>query len=88
MFLMLIKQGQPITQYWKKGLFFPPNRYEEAEVRKKLEERDRQELQKKQEPKDDGKTSSKNSSESAVDSKGKSQRVTEDVYKLSNSVLI
>ncbi|KFP46119.1 Ubiquitin carboxyl-terminal hydrolase 8 [Cathartes aura] len=58
-------------------------RYEEAEVRKKLEERDRQELQKKQEPKDDGKSSAKNSSESAVDSKGKSQRVTEDVYKLS-----
>uniref|UniRef100_A0A8B9FW55 Ubiquitin carboxyl-terminal hydrolase 8 n=1 Tax=Amazona collaria TaxID=241587 RepID=A0A8B9FW55_9PSIT len=50
-------------------------RYEEAEVRKKLEERDRQELQKKQEPKDDGKSSAKNSSESAVDSKGKSQRV-------------
>ncbi|KGL94218.1 Ubiquitin carboxyl-terminal hydrolase 8 [Charadrius vociferus] len=50
-------------------------RYEEAEVRKKLEERDRQELQKKQEPKDDGKTSAKNSSESAVDSKGKSQRI-------------
>ncbi|KFO07936.1 Ubiquitin carboxyl-terminal hydrolase 8 [Balearica regulorum gibbericeps] len=49
-------------------------RYEEAEVRKKLEERDRQELQKKQEPKDDGKSSAKNSSESAVDSKGKSQR--------------
>uniref|UniRef100_A0A8C0C1W9 Ubiquitin carboxyl-terminal hydrolase 8 n=1 Tax=Buteo japonicus TaxID=224669 RepID=A0A8C0C1W9_9AVES len=46
-------------------------RYEEAEVRKKLEERDRQELQKKQEPKDDGKSSAKNSSESAVDSKGK-----------------
>uniref|UniRef100_A0A8C3EDT1 Ubiquitin carboxyl-terminal hydrolase 8 n=1 Tax=Corvus moneduloides TaxID=1196302 RepID=A0A8C3EDT1_CORMO len=52
-------------------------RYEEAEVRKKLEERDRQELQKKQEPKDDGKSSAKNSSESAVDSKGKSQRVRE-----------
>ncbi|XP_015494111.1 ubiquitin carboxyl-terminal hydrolase 8 isoform X1 [Parus major] len=50
-------------------------RYEEAEVRKKLEERDRQELQKKQEPKDDGKSSGKNSSESAVDSKGKSQRI-------------
>ncbi|XP_010143286.1 PREDICTED: ubiquitin carboxyl-terminal hydrolase 8 isoform X2 [Buceros rhinoceros silvestris] len=50
-------------------------RYEEAEVRKKLEERDRQELQKKQEPKDDGKSSSKNSSESAVDSKGKNQRI-------------
>ncbi|XP_074956564.1 ubiquitin carboxyl-terminal hydrolase 8 isoform X3 [Phalacrocorax aristotelis] len=50
-------------------------RYEEAEVRKKLEERDRQELQKKQEPKDDGKSSVKNSSESAVDSKGKSQRI-------------
>uniref|UniRef100_A0A8C0ESB3 Ubiquitin carboxyl-terminal hydrolase 8 n=1 Tax=Bubo bubo TaxID=30461 RepID=A0A8C0ESB3_BUBBB len=50
-------------------------RYEEAEVRKKLEERDRQELQKKQEPKDDGKSSTKNSSESAVDSKGKSQRI-------------
>ncbi|XP_010570215.1 PREDICTED: ubiquitin carboxyl-terminal hydrolase 8 isoform X3 [Haliaeetus leucocephalus] len=50
-------------------------RYEEAEVRKKLEERDRQELQKKQEPKDDGKSLAKNSSESAVDSKGKSQRI-------------
>ncbi|XP_040456895.1 ubiquitin carboxyl-terminal hydrolase 8 isoform X2 [Falco naumanni] len=49
-------------------------RYEEAEVRKKLEERDRQELQKKQEPKDDGRSSAKNS-ESAVDSKGKSQRI-------------
>lgn len=49
-------------------------RYEEAEVRKKLEERDRQELQKKQEPKDDGKSSAKNS-ESAVDSKGKSQKI-------------
>ncbi|XP_009082814.1 PREDICTED: ubiquitin carboxyl-terminal hydrolase 8 isoform X1 [Acanthisitta chloris] len=49
-------------------------RYEEAEVRKKLEERDRQELQKKQEPKDDGKSSAK-TSESAVDSKGKSQRI-------------
>jgi len=58
------------------------NRYEEAEVRKKLEERDRQELQKKQESKDDGKSSAKNSSESAVDSKGKSQRVAEDVYQL------
>uniref|UniRef100_A0A8C3EIH1 Ubiquitin carboxyl-terminal hydrolase 8 n=1 Tax=Corvus moneduloides TaxID=1196302 RepID=A0A8C3EIH1_CORMO len=62
-------------------------RYEEAEVRKKLEERDRQELQKKQEPKDDGKSSAKNSSESAVDSKGKSQRVSEDAYRLSNSKL-
>ncbi|XP_068266327.1 ubiquitin carboxyl-terminal hydrolase 8-like isoform X2 [Nyctibius grandis] len=50
-------------------------RYEEAEVRKKLEERDRQELQKKQEPKEDGKSSAKNSSESAADSKGKSQKI-------------
>ncbi|XP_021393206.2 ubiquitin carboxyl-terminal hydrolase 8 isoform X1 [Lonchura striata] len=50
-------------------------RYEEAEVRKKLEERDKQELQKKQDAKDDGKSSAKNSSESAVDSKGKSQRI-------------
>ncbi|KAM9275780.1 ubiquitin carboxyl-terminal hydrolase 8 isoform 5-T5 [Morus bassanus] len=50
-------------------------RYEEAEVRKKLEERDRQELQKKQEPKDDGKSSAKYSSEGAMDSKGKSQRI-------------
>lgn len=50
-------------------------RYEEAEVRKKLEERDRQELQKKQEPKDDGKSSAKNASESAGDSKGKSQKI-------------
>ncbi|XP_075362241.1 ubiquitin carboxyl-terminal hydrolase 8 isoform X5 [Mycteria americana] len=50
-------------------------RYEEAEVRKKLEERDRQELQKKQELKEDGKSSAKSSSESAVDSKAKSQRI-------------
>ncbi|XP_072726268.1 ubiquitin carboxyl-terminal hydrolase 8 isoform X5 [Ciconia boyciana] len=50
-------------------------RYEEAEVRKKLEERDRQELQKKQELKDDGKSSARSSSESAVDSKAKSQRI-------------
>ncbi|XP_061203311.1 ubiquitin carboxyl-terminal hydrolase 8 isoform X2 [Neopsephotus bourkii] len=50
-------------------------RYEEAEVRKKLEEKDRQELQKKQEPKDDGKSSAKTTSESAVDSKGKNQRI-------------
>ncbi|XP_030312665.1 ubiquitin carboxyl-terminal hydrolase 8 isoform X2 [Calypte anna] len=49
-------------------------RYEEAEVRKQLEERDRQELQKKQEPKDDGKSAAKNS-EISVDSKGKSQRI-------------
>uniref|UniRef100_A0A8C2UFT9 Ubiquitin carboxyl-terminal hydrolase 8 n=1 Tax=Coturnix japonica TaxID=93934 RepID=A0A8C2UFT9_COTJA len=55
-------------------------RYEEAEVRKKLEERDRQELQKKQEPKDDGKSSAKTSSESTVDCKGKSQRVIEDIF--------
>ncbi|XP_064013771.1 ubiquitin carboxyl-terminal hydrolase 8 isoform X2 [Pogoniulus pusillus] len=50
-------------------------RYEEAEVRKKLEERDRQELQKKQEPKDDGKNSAKNASESAGDSKGRNQKI-------------
>ncbi|XP_032050459.1 ubiquitin carboxyl-terminal hydrolase 8 isoform X3 [Aythya fuligula] len=50
-------------------------RYEEAEVRKRLEERDRQELQKKQEPKDDGKSSAKSSSESTADSKGKSQKI-------------
>uniref|UniRef100_A0A8B9IJL4 Ubiquitin carboxyl-terminal hydrolase 8 n=1 Tax=Anser cygnoides TaxID=8845 RepID=A0A8B9IJL4_ANSCY len=55
-------------------------RYEEAEVRKRLEERDRQELQKKQEPKDDGKSSAKSSSENTADSKGKSQKVIEDVY--------
>ncbi|XP_041895138.1 ubiquitin carboxyl-terminal hydrolase 8 isoform X4 [Corvus kubaryi] len=59
----------------ERDLILSSNRYEEAEVRKKLEERDRQELQKKQEPKDDGKSSAKNSSESAVDSKGKSQRI-------------
>lgn len=68
-------------------MFSTPRRYEEAEVRKKLEERDRQELQKKQEPEDDGKHSAKNTSESAVDSKGKSQRVTKDVYKLSDAWL-
>ncbi|XP_065589994.1 ubiquitin carboxyl-terminal hydrolase 8 isoform X2 [Cyrtonyx montezumae] len=50
-------------------------RYEEAEVRKKLEERDRQELQKKQEPKEDGKSSAKSSSESITDCKGKGQRI-------------
>ncbi|OXB63267.1 hypothetical protein ASZ78_011216, partial [Callipepla squamata] len=50
-------------------------RYEEAEVRKKLEERDRQELQKKQEPKEDGKSSAKSSSESIADCKGKGQRI-------------
>ncbi|XP_035410684.1 ubiquitin carboxyl-terminal hydrolase 8 isoform X5 [Cygnus atratus] len=50
-------------------------RYEEAEVRKRLEERDRQELQKKQEPKDDGKSSAKSSSENTADSKGKSQKI-------------
>uniref|UniRef100_A0A8C3BH20 Ubiquitin carboxyl-terminal hydrolase 8 n=1 Tax=Cairina moschata TaxID=8855 RepID=A0A8C3BH20_CAIMO len=50
-------------------------RYEEAEVRKRLEEKDRQELQKKQEPKDDGKSSAKSSSESTADSKGKSQKI-------------
>uniref|UniRef100_A0A8C3RQH2 Ubiquitin carboxyl-terminal hydrolase 8 n=1 Tax=Chelydra serpentina TaxID=8475 RepID=A0A8C3RQH2_CHESE len=53
-------------------------RYEEAEVRKKLEEKERQEeQQKKQEVKDDGKALAKNSSENAVDSKGKNQRVME-----------
>uniref|UniRef100_A0A803YJL8 Ubiquitin carboxyl-terminal hydrolase 8 n=1 Tax=Meleagris gallopavo TaxID=9103 RepID=A0A803YJL8_MELGA len=50
-------------------------RYEEAEVRKKLEERDRQELQNKQEPKDDGKSSAKSLSETTADCKGKSQRI-------------
>ncbi|KAH1184169.1 ubiquitin carboxyl-terminal hydrolase 8 isoform X1 [Mauremys mutica] len=51
-------------------------RYEEAEVRKKLEERERQEeQQKKQEVKDDGKALAKHSSENAVDSKGKNQRI-------------
>lgn len=50
-------------------------RYEEAEVRKRLEERDRLELQKKQEPKDDGKSSAKSSSENTADSKGKSQKI-------------
>ncbi|XP_040425296.1 ubiquitin carboxyl-terminal hydrolase 8 isoform X4 [Cygnus olor] len=50
-------------------------RYEEAEVRKRLEERDRQELQKKQEPKDDGKSSAKSSSENTADSKGRSQKI-------------
>ncbi|XP_053897662.1 ubiquitin carboxyl-terminal hydrolase 8 isoform X1 [Malaclemys terrapin pileata] len=51
-------------------------RYEEAEVRKKLEERERQEeQQKKQEVKDDGKALAKHTSENAVDSKGKNQRI-------------
>lgn len=59
------------------------HRYEEAEVRKRLEERDRQELQKKQEPKDDGKSSAKSSSESTADSKGKSQKVIKDVSEFS-----
>lgn len=59
------------------------HRYEEAEVRKRLEEKDRQELQKKQEPKDDGKSSAKSSSESTADSKGKSQKVIEDVSEFS-----
>ncbi|XP_067411859.1 ubiquitin carboxyl-terminal hydrolase 8 [Emydura macquarii macquarii] len=51
-------------------------RYEEAEVRKKLEEKERlEEQQKKQEVKDDGKTSTKNSSENAVAFNGKNQRI-------------
>ncbi|XP_050822584.1 ubiquitin carboxyl-terminal hydrolase 8 isoform X2 [Gopherus flavomarginatus] len=51
-------------------------RYEEAEVRKKLEEKERQEeQQKKQEVKDDGKALAKHSSENAVDSKEKNQRI-------------
>uniref|UniRef100_A0A8D0H0S7 Ubiquitin carboxyl-terminal hydrolase 8 n=1 Tax=Sphenodon punctatus TaxID=8508 RepID=A0A8D0H0S7_SPHPU len=52
-------------------------RYEEAEVRKNLEERERQEEQqmKKQEVKDDGKVPAKSSSEHALDSKGKNQRI-------------
>ncbi|XP_054858387.1 ubiquitin carboxyl-terminal hydrolase 8 isoform X2 [Eublepharis macularius] len=50
-------------------------RYEEAEVRKKLEEKERQEeLQlKKQEAKDDTKVSAKTSSETSSDLKGKNQ---------------
>lgn len=77
--------------YWrggKKNQHFCFHRYEEAEVRKKLEERDRQELQKKQEPKDDGKSSAKTSSESTVDCKGKSQRVIKDFCKFSSSVVV
>ncbi|XP_015281336.1 PREDICTED: ubiquitin carboxyl-terminal hydrolase 8 [Gekko japonicus] len=52
-------------------------RYEEAEVRKKLEEKERQEeLQlKKQEAKDDTKVSAKTSSETSLDSKGKNQMI-------------
>nr|XP_056721660.1 ubiquitin carboxyl-terminal hydrolase 8 [Euleptes europaea] len=52
-------------------------RYEEAEVRKKLEEKERQEeLQlKKQEAKDDTKASAKTSSEASLDSKGKNQMI-------------
>lgn len=64
------------------------HRYEEAEVRKKLEERDRQELQNKQEPKDDGKSSAKSSSEATADGKGKSQRVIEVICKFSSSVVV
>ncbi|XP_066491255.1 ubiquitin carboxyl-terminal hydrolase 8 isoform X2 [Tiliqua scincoides] len=53
-------------------------RYEEAEVRKKLEEKERQEEQqflKKQELKDDAKLSAKTSSDISSDSKGKSQMI-------------
>ncbi|KAL8197266.1 UNVERIFIED_CONTAM: Ubiquitin carboxyl-terminal hydrolase 8 [Gekko kuhli] len=52
-------------------------RYEEAEVRKTLEEKERQEeLQlKKQEAKDDTKVSVKTSSETSLDSKGKNQTI-------------
>ncbi|XP_077173773.1 ubiquitin carboxyl-terminal hydrolase 8 isoform X2 [Paroedura picta] len=52
-------------------------RYEEAEVREKLEEKERQEaLQlKKQEAKDDTKVSEKTSSEASLDSKGKNHTI-------------
>lgn len=55
-------------------------RYEEAEVRKKLEEKDRQEeeqlQQKRQEAgKEDASTTAKGSLESVLDSKSKPQRV-------------
>uniref|UniRef100_A0A8C0QIS5 Ubiquitin carboxyl-terminal hydrolase 8 n=1 Tax=Chelonoidis abingdonii TaxID=106734 RepID=A0A8C0QIS5_CHEAB len=63
-------------------------RYEEAEVRKKLEEKERQEeQQKKQEVKDDGKASAKHSSENAVDSNGKNQRVMEgNIYRHARAI--
>uniref|UniRef100_A0A8B9DVB6 Ubiquitin carboxyl-terminal hydrolase 8 n=1 Tax=Anser cygnoides TaxID=8845 RepID=A0A8B9DVB6_ANSCY len=61
-------------------------RYEEAEVRKRLEERDRQELQKKQEPKDDGKSSAKSSSENTADSKGKSQKINGETFVFQGAV--
>ncbi|XP_053129122.1 ubiquitin carboxyl-terminal hydrolase 8 isoform X2 [Hemicordylus capensis] len=52
-------------------------RYEEAEVRKKLEEKERQEEQqlKKQESKEDAKVSAKNSPEISSDPKGKNQMI-------------
>ncbi|CAI5792847.1 ubiquitin carboxyl-terminal hydrolase 8 isoform X1 [Podarcis lilfordi] len=52
-------------------------RYEEAEVRKKLEEKERQEEQqlKKQELKDDAKVLTKTSSEDSSDPKGKNQMI-------------
>uniref|UniRef100_A0A8C4WLC4 Ubiquitin carboxyl-terminal hydrolase 8 n=1 Tax=Gopherus evgoodei TaxID=1825980 RepID=A0A8C4WLC4_9SAUR len=63
-------------------------RYEEAEVRKKLEEKERQEeQQKKQEVKDDGKALAKHSSENAVDSKEKNQRVMEgNIYRHARAI--
>lgn len=61
--------------------FFVSTRYEEAEVRKKLEEKDRQEeeqlqKQKKQEAgREDGGTAAKSSLENILDSKDKAQKV-------------
>lgn len=63
-------------------------RYEEAEVRKKLEEKDRQEKeqlqkQKKQEAeREDGGTSDKSSLENVLDAKDKTQKVFQ-VYSVS-----
>lgn len=65
----------PLELEWKS---FFLTRYEEAEVRKKLEEKERQEEQqflKKQDLKDDTKLSAKTSSDIPLDSKGKTQVV-------------
>lgn len=61
--------------------FFFSTRYEEAEVRKKLEEKDRQEKEQLQRQKrqeagiEDGGTSAKSSLESVLDSKDKTRKV-------------
>lgn len=69
-------------QYESSWLLFS-TRYEEAEVRKKLEEKDRQEeeqlqKQKRQEAvREDGGTSNKSSLENVMDSRDKTQKVFE-----------